>query len=366
MKKRTKKLAIILSIIMISLTGCKEKETDITTESEVVEETNLEESKEVSADDNKEENTEEGNNTITLGEYKHVIDVNKEDFEITDEYIENEISFYTDLYCEATDKRTEGIVSLGEKINVNYTFKYNGYDLNNVSDITLGNDEIIPGLDEQLVEKEVGSIITFDTNFPEDYFDSNMAGEPVSVVVTINYVLASEPTLTNEKIAEITNNECNSIDEFKSYLKDAAIKNAEISYYDIVLDKVVENCSIKCDYTDITTLEYTKLLEEYDNYCQTFGMSAEDTAAMYGYDSVDAYKDYLKTIADTNAKRTLVIKELAKELNISVSEEEYSDYKNELLQFYTQEEIDSMFSEDSIKFNTLKEKVLSKLIELQL
>lgn len=53
-------------------------------------------------------------------------------------------------------------------------------------DLTIGSGTFIPGFEDGLIGKEIGTTVELPLTFPEDYGNSSLAGQPVVFTVTIN------------------------------------------------------------------------------------------------------------------------------------------------------------------------------------
>ena len=110
--------------------------------------------------------------------------------------------------------------------------------------------------------------------------------------------------------------------------------------------------------TDVAD-EVRKITEEYSSY----GDTMKDVAVSFGYEDENAFNQYIREQAEDAVKEKLVYQQLAKDMNISVSEEDINNYKNDLLNYYTDSQINEMYSYDELTYMVLQDKVFNALFD---
>lgn len=369
-----KKTLIIPIIAILALTGCNSKDTEKNTQENTEELGTIEIE---STEDTAIENTEDSSKSvkydskdidklISLGEYKHVINISADEIAVSDEEVEEQMKSYL---SENDKDENSGTVKSGDTINVDYAITI-GDNVMSYSDIdiTIGEDIIAPGVDETLIGQETGYTGTANIIYPEGYFDSNMVGKAASIDVTINYICSDveEKEITDDLVKTSSNGKYNTVEELRQASREIVENSKKSIYYYDILEKVKENSKITGDISSYVDDEYENSLQEYEDYCIYYNTTMEETAKTYGYEDEDSFKEYLKTSSEDYVKEKLVIYKLAKDLNITVSEEEYNQYVDELKEQYTEEEIESLFSESYGKYVLLYGKVLNELVDLQI
>ncbi len=133
-------------------------------------------------------------NIVTLGKYKGVkVDTDSKSFKETyDEYIASDVEaggFYI--------QKTEGTVAKGDTANIDYTGKKDGVAFDGGTaeghDLEIGSGSFIPGFEDGLIGKQIGSTVDINLTFPEEYQAEDLAGKAVVFTVKINYVTTTEP-----------------------------------------------------------------------------------------------------------------------------------------------------------------------------
>ena len=186
------------------------------------------------------------NKYIDLGEYKGIkVDTKSDEFKkFYDSAVSSDISS-NDLYV----RKTEGEVSNGDTVNIDYTGKKDGIAFDGGTaegyDLTIGSNSFIEGFETGLIGKKIGETVDLNLTFPENYNSSELAGKAVVFTVKINYVKTTEERKPEDYYSEL------GFKTRKAYTDDVterAVKN-------YLLDKVQTASKIK-DYpkTDIDTI----------------------------------------------------------------------------------------------------------------
>ena len=218
------------------------------------------------------------NKYIDLGEYKGIkVDTKADEFKkFYDSAVSSDISS-NDLYV----RKTEGEVSNGDTVNIDYTGKKDGIAFDGGTaegyDLTIGSNSFIEGFETGLIGKKIGETVDLNLTFPENYNSSELAGKAVVFTVKINYVKTTEERKPEDYYSEI------GFKTLKAYTDDVterAVKN-------YLLDKVQTASKIK-DYpkTDIDTI--------YGAYKNTMEQNIKNS---YGVDFA-TYLSYTNTTED--------------------------------------------------------------------
>lgn len=221
------------------------------------------------------------NKYIDLGEYKGIkVDTKSDEFKkFYDSAVSSDISS-NDLYV----RKTEGEVSNGDTVNIDYTGKKDGIAFDGGTaegyDLTIGSNSFIEGFETELIGKKIGETVDLNLTFPENYNSSELAGKAVVFTVKINYVKTTEERKPEDYYSEL------GFKTLKAYTDDVterAVKN-------YLLDKVQTASKIK-DYpkTDIDTIygAYKNTMEQ--NIKNSYGVDFA-TYLSYANTTEDAFK----------------------------------------------------------------------------
>ena len=144
---------------------------------------------------------------VTLGEYKGlsveypVPEVLEEDVE----YAVQELLEENTEYKEIKDRPAKE----GDSVNIDYTGVVDGEAFDGGSDsdydLVLGSGDFLEDFENSLIGKKTGEVVTFPVEFPEEYFDSEMAGKQAEFTVTINKINeVVVPEYTDGLVKEVT------------------------------------------------------------------------------------------------------------------------------------------------------------------
>lgn len=270
--------------------------------------------------------------TVKLGQYKGLTAEYAPE-EITEETVDD----YMDYFCENMAERielTEGVVEDYSEINFSCKGYLDGseeaYENCTIDDldITVGAGGFIPGFEESFLDHEVGETYSVDLNFPDPYEgDVSLSGKPVRFEITVNKMYDYDiPEISDELIAE--NTDYKTVDEYRAFVREElekqAKEEADVYLEEDLMSAFVENCEFGGEFEKALEERKETFLEECDE--QLLSMYGMDTVTFYGMYYGVPEEEVMQMIEEESAmevKTTYAVKELAKQENITVSEEDY-------------------------------------------
>lgn len=233
---------------------------------------------------------------ITVGDYSR-IEVLNSAVEVTDEMVDQ----YIDSILQSqsvTEEETEGVVEEGDTVNIDYvgTLKETGeaFDGGTATgySLTVGSGTMIPGFEDGIIGAEIGSTITVDVTFPDEYANNpDLAGAEASFTITINSrSVTVVPELTDEFVKNYSANyletQLNTVEELKAYVYDFIYTNYlhNAMFEDLQTKATVESYP---EEEEAMLVQYS--LESLDYYASMYGTTAAEYAAMYGFASAEEY-----------------------------------------------------------------------------
>ena len=303
---------------------------------------------------------------MTLGEYKG-LEISKIKTEITDDYLEQEISYTLDDNTEYFE--TDRAAQNGDMVNITYSSTMNGEAFDGGSgedmDIELGagylEGDILQDAESEIIGMKADDTKERDLTIPEDYyFADSLAGQKIHVTLTVNSVSEIErPELTDEFVASIS--DFDTVDAYKEDLKKSleasADENNEYTAGSDALTQVVENSTFKGYPDDL----YNKCKDLYDQTNQAY-------AELLGLDVSDfeGTEEETKAAVESMVYEDMVITSIAEKEKLTVSDDEYQKYVEDNLDTYgmsSVEEFESTYSKDSVMEELLREKVQKLLLD---
>lgn len=197
--------------------------------------------------------------------------------------------------------------------------------------LVLGSGQFIPGFEEQIVGRNVGESFDVVVTFPENYHMIEYAGKEAVFKTVLKSISYEElPEIDDELIKDAT--EFDTVDEYKAdiraKLEDAAVKQADNSFENAVLEAVIEkvdspipNCMFEQRINDIVA--------SFDRQLQQQGMNLKMYCQYTGMDEASIRETYRER-AESEVKLRLALEKIAELENIEITEEELENSLGEL------------------------------------
>lgn len=305
---------------------------------------------------------------IKLGEYTGLT-VNKESSVLTDEAFENEINVLLESYSYY-EEYTDRAVAQGDTVRADYAGYKDGvaFEGGTAADqmvTATPNSGYIAGFAEAFVGRMPGEEFSFDVTFPEDYGNTDLAGQEVTFVCTIHAILGNEliiPELTDEFVAE--NFGYNNTEEFRiAYRASVQQQNeyyVESNMYSDLWLQIVDNAEVVSYPEEEVERVYNERKAVYESYAAYYGTDYDTFLSSYvGLTSEDLYEECRSYV-----KEDLVMYQLIKTLDITLTEEEYQEGYEFYAEYYgtTVEELISYYGQSTIDTTIIWQKLMDKLI----
>ncbi len=302
---------------------------------------------------------------LTLGEYKGLT-VEIEGYKTPEDAMQKSIDSLLEQHAtqvSVTDRKTEpndiivfdfeGFVN-GEKIEHGDAKNYT---------LDLAHSSFIPGFAEQLAGKNIGEEFDINVDFPKEYHEKKLAGQPAVFKCKINEIKAKVlPELNDEFAKKI--GPFKSVDDLKADIQAYLDKQKEdidrTNSEKAVFEKIVNGVKVDIQQSMIDR-ETDELIAEYKQKLEMQGFTWEQAIEAQGYDSI--VKD-LKEDAAVRVKNSLVIDRIAKEENITVSQADFSAKLSELGQMYGMDPntLIKQLSQTPGVFNALSQQALNEKV----
>ena len=360
MKRKNYLLATAVVLGLAVFAGCGGKKQDSTGEANVG---NTEEPSEGAQD----ESAGTGNSVdeyVTLGEYKGlpveylIPEVTDEDVEM---YIQGELEENAE-YKDITDRPVQD----GDSVNIDFTGKIDGEEFEGGSgedyDLLLGNGEFLEDFEANLIGKNSGETVTFNTTFPEDY-DEELGRKEAEFTVTINSI--SEVVIQEYNDAYVASvSDCKTTAEYEAQKKEELLEsekeNSLLEAGESALSQAVENAQVTGYPQDLYDTLYTEAEENYKLFAEFMGMEYEDFLAEYiGTD--DLGDEVLEQVNET-----LVVQAIAQKEGLEVKDADYEAEANKMAEVEGYDSLESYeedYGKDYIQRQLMRNKVLNFLYE---
>lgn len=298
---------------------------------------------------------------VTLGEYKG-LEVSKIKSEVTDDLLEEEISYILEENAEYKDITDRGAQE-GDSVNIDYEGTIDGETFEDGSaedfDLVIGEGYLLDDLEAGIVDMNTGDTKEITLTFPEDY-DEDLGGKEAVFTVTLNSIQEIElPTYNDEFVASIS--DFSTTEEYEEDLRQSLLESQEednnyTAGYDALL-AAIENATIDGYPEEL----YESCLAEYDEMNASF-------AEMLGMDvsELEGTEEEKEEAVIEMVNEDMVTTAIAEAEDITVSDEEYQAYLEDNYEDYgydSAESFESDYGEEALMDEILLTKVQNFLLE---
>lgn len=281
---------------------------------------------------------------VILASYDQLTTVGDGPSGITDEELEEEFqsqiaSALADYPNYIRDESRDGtVIAEGDTVNIDYVGKLDGVAFDGGSDtefdLTIGSKTFIEDFENGLIGKTVGTTVDVDTKFPDDYKNADLAGKTTTFTITINYIGQKKDEADDDYIRRLSKGTYESMDAYrvalKAMMEEEQQSNYESNVYDTVIGEMVKLSEFPKILDEDVAFYEEDMIGYYTTYASYYGMSVEEFVTAVGYETYDAFLSECHENAVNYVKEYMVLQEVAKKENITVSEEKF----NELLEGY--------------------------------
>ena len=292
---------------------------------------------------------------ITLGKYKG-FESKVTTYTVNDEYLSERIDEILEgkaVSSRITDRKT----AEGDKIYVDYSgtldgVAFEGGTAQNVEISLTENNGYIPGFTDGMYDVMPGETVSYEVTFPEDY-NEKLAGKLTVFTVTVHYIVGDPivPELDDAFVKENYGDQgCNTVDEFKVYLKaqleDERKEQLKDDFAEDVWAMIMEDVTvIELPQNAIDSL-YWLNRANYEAYAAQQGISYESFLTTY----IGQTDEQLRQYAESYIKEDLVIYSIVKAEGLEVTNEERAEEVAKFCLQYkmTEDELIAAYGEDRI------------------
>ena len=308
----------------------------------------------------------------TMGEYKG-LSYSWQDVSVTDQEVEEEIGYELEWYTEYEEIKDRTVAQMGDVVLIDFVGKVNGEEFADGSaedyDLELGSGEFIPGFEEQIVGKEVGSEFEVNVTFPEDY-DKSVAGQAAVFEVKLKKLQKEIPVeLTDEFVKETLEADYETVEQYKAGMKEEILltKNEENRENAIneLMEQILAKSEFQIEEADIELLVDDQMAN-YEMYASMYDMELDAFAEELFGCTVDELRENSKAEVEAEIKFNLVFSEIAKKENLGVTQEEYETAVTAELADYeceTIKEFEEQIGKEDYIYDMLYTKVADFLLQ---
>ena len=222
-------------------------------------------------------------------------------------------------------------------------------DLEKEDGFILGEGHMVPGFEENIEGMEAGESKEFTVTWPEDHPQQELQGEEVDFEVLLKQVQEVEMPEITDEWAQGLGEQFETAEDLKENLKQGLKKEKNQQEQQRVREKILQKISQEAEIEIPEQLVQRQRANRFTDLQQR--LSQQDTSLEEYLEQTGQSKEEIKKSLEKQArqeiKRSLLLREIAKQEDIEVSEQEVEQRANQMLQRYGEqaEEID----EDQIK-----------------
>jgi trigger factor len=187
----------------------------------------------------------------------------------------------------------------------------------------IGRGNLVPGFEEALVGTQRGEQVVFDVTFPEDYQAEELAGQPATFKVDVKEIKEKVvPEIDDAFAADVS--EFDTLAELRADIRTRMVAAAEAGvrreFRAAAVDKAVANATVDVPSTMIDR-EAHHLYHELEENVGERGLTMDVYLSVLEK-SEEQVEEELRPQAELIIKRRLVLEEIAKAEELSVSDDE--------------------------------------------
>lgn len=268
---------------------------------------------------------------------------------ITDDDIDEEMDNIVKSYATDEDVK-EGTVEKGDKIKISFKGTLaDGTTADGMSSdeysLTLGSGSMIDGFEEGLYGAAIGDTVTLDLTFPDPYQNNtDLSGKDVTFEVTVlSKTVENVPELNDEFVKE-NYEDYSTVEELRAAVADSMEQDEYESQLREIKQELYNKIVSETEVIKYPEKELDDTIEEVDN-------SYRQMAESNGYDWEDyrdnslgvtqeEYESNIELYAQEMVKQQMVIRLIGQKEDITVTDDEFDKYMENLLTSYGFEDED--------------------------
>lgn len=293
--------------------------------------------------------------------------------EVTDDDVQSSIDSFCNDNSETSEDKTSAIKD-GDKVNVDYVETISGTEKDSKTgySLTIGNNTLGDGSDDQLIGSKAGEVKEITVTYPDDYSDTTVAGLTATYKVTVNYIsVTTVPEYTDALVKKASGGEYTTTDAYTEQLREDLQTDKDKSADDEDRTSVLKAVEEK-----VTFDKYPE--DEIKTYIQTTVDNAKQNAENYGIDfstymayfygcsDEAAFLEKLHTIVESVMKEKIVVSCIALDNNLIADDADVKAYRAKVVEendLESDEDVDKYYSEDDLNFYATEENVLDFLMK---
>ncbi len=307
---------------------------------------------------------------IQLGEYLG-IKVEKQQVQVSEEDIDERLNNIRKSHGKLKAVEPERPVQEGDYVIVEYEALTQGEPIEGMRSsnfmIHIGSGDFHPDIERGLLGAQKGEERQIHVKFGQDYYHTLLAGKPVDFKIKVIDVKHMELPELNDEFAKQLDPELENLDALRNRLKEIIVEERERQAEREVKEQLLDKISKDIDITLPQSLVENEVTRSIENLRQDLLRSGAslDKAGF----SEQKLREDLRPSAEKKVKNSLILTEIAKQDNITVTEDDIDQAFKDLASVTGQEieplrryyEAKGMI--ESLKQRLLEQKTLNYLLD---
>lgn len=304
---------------------------------------------------------------VELSDYRS-LHFDSEEAVVTSEEVEQELESLRNR--QAQWEVVERPAQIGDRVTMDLKLTVDDESISDLKDnpfeLTDERFGLFAGMDAHIVGMQAGENKTFTTTIPGDYSNEKLAGKEAQYAVTLHKVEFKElPELDDELAVQVSNDEYQTLEDLRKAVGDNLLESKQRRIRDELREKVMDTIIEQSHFTIHPVMiqeETEEMAHQFSHLLEQQHMSM-DQYLMLVKKSREEYQKELEPDAEKRVKRQLVLDEVIKKEEITVSPEEVEA----LFRAYTQIGQNLPQTDAQIRAlaqSLLREKAITRLVEL--
>jgi trigger factor len=290
------------------------------------------------------------------------IDLEKEEFKITDDDIKKRIDEIRQMFATMEEVKEDRAAVHGDFVVIDFEGSLNGESFNELKAeshfLEIGSGKFVPGFEEQLIGAKKEEKREIKVTFPADYHESKFAGQEVVFNVFVKSIRAKKLPDNDESF--IKNFEkYNTFEEFendvRASLEEKNQQMAKVNFHNTIMEKLIKENDFEVPPSLVERQIYYMMA---DNQRRMISAGIDEEQAMeFSLKMHDKFKDDAEKIV----KSFLLLKKIAEKESLLVEENDIEKYLQDLAVQHKRdyESIKKMYDDEERKDN-LKIELMQK------
>ena len=297
------------------------------------------------------------------------IKVKRRDVGIEEKEVSDALEVVKNSRAKFIDKAENETAEKGDRVEVDFEVRKDGQTIEGgVSKnhpLVIGGRNFIPGFEDQLVGMKKGEDKSFSLVAPEDYFYKDVAGKKLDFDVKLGSLKKVITPEINDDFARSIGR-FTDLSELKQSIKEGLVQEKNLKENQKlrleILDNIIQQSKIEVP-ENMLNEQLDIMISDFDHTLHERGMELSLYLVKVGKSQEELKRDWTKD-AEKQVKVSLILRKIAKEQNIKVSQEEIEETAGQVVQSaiargeIEQTDIDPVKIKENVASRILNEKTL--------